>query len=69
MLDKLVSLETAQKKLYQAGQSTSVLPGPEPYISSILEAHHRRTKQTVILSTLMVAVLTPVVVYAVNHVL
>ena len=52
MLDKLVSLETAQKKHYQAGQSTSVLPGPEHNISSILEAHHRRTKQTVILSSL-----------------
>ncbi|XP_023341990.1 uncharacterized protein LOC111711784 isoform X4 [Eurytemora carolleeae] len=69
VLDKLVSLESAQKKLFLAGESTSpaVLPGPQPNITAILEAHHRRTKQTVILSTLMVAVLTPVAVYAVNQ--
>ena len=33
-----------------------------------VKTHHKRTRQTVILSTLMVAVLTPLAVYAANHV-
>jgi len=71
LLDRLIVLETGQKKLL-----ASFLQPPEvrvgasnaETITAILETHHKRTRQTVILSTLMVAVLTPLAVYAANHV-
>ena len=48
-----------KKKLFKCGYETILVS---------VKTHHKRTRQTVILSTLMVAVLTPLAVYAANHV-
>jgi len=76
LLDRLIVLETSQKKLlasflqFVSSQPPEVRVGASnaETITAILETHHKRTRQTVILSTLMVAVLTPLAVYAANHV-
>ena len=38
-------------------------------ITAVLEEHHERTRQTVILSTLMVAVFTPLAVFCASKML
>lgn len=83
LLDRLSQLEKSNALiLKQVHTSTSPSPSQPSADSNnssnsvtsnelalILESHHNRTRQTVVLSTIMVAVLTPVAVYAVNHVL
>jgi len=70
LLDRLMGLEKGQQKLLLAASTSAAGHmdlGLDDSLEHILEDHHRRTRQTVIMSTLMVAVLTPVAVYAVNN--